>query len=303
MTATISIPVTEATPAQIDGEIARLTGEIHSVRFTIKTLRDAIETYENGSFPSYYRARAQEQAEAARRELPAAEATLEALGERVAPLHEEFTRRGGWTRYYLVNNANGHVHSSTSCHTCFPTTVYKWLTSESGTTAEELVALAGEKACTACFPWAPVDQLKKASAFRSDDEIARAERDQERAAKLKEKVAKGVTPDGRPLEIVVDRVCAEIKTERACELRIVGWSADLPSERKSITGWEQYLTDPSANIEWGQARLEDARTKVADLEAAIPTALAALAWKRGTTPDEELAKLQAKIDKKIKQGY
>jgi hypothetical protein len=32
-------------------------------------------------------------------------------------LEEEFERRGGWTRYWPVSNAGGHVHSSIGCAT------------------------------------------------------------------------------------------------------------------------------------------------------------------------------------------
>ena len=41
-----------------------------------------------------------------------------------AKLQEAYT---GWSRFFLVTSSTGHVHSSTSCSTCRPTTTYGWL--------------------------------------------------------------------------------------------------------------------------------------------------------------------------------
>lgn len=66
-------------------------------------------------------------------------------------LDDEFERRGGWTRAFLVNNSNGHVHSSMQCSTCTPTTRFHWVTEYSDSTEDEIVAAAGERACTVCY--------------------------------------------------------------------------------------------------------------------------------------------------------
>lgn len=92
-------------------------------------------------------------------------------------IHNEFRRRGGWPRYYLVTSSQGHIHSSTDCHTCRPTTRYGWMPEYSGLTEQEAISRLGnyaEALCSVCFPNAPVAgkrQLTKAQAGR----LARAE--------------------------------------------------------------------------------------------------------------------------------
>src|SRR5699024_1181900 len=64
--------------------------------------------------------------------------------------------RGGWNRAFLVAGAGGHVHSSTDCSTCRPTTQYAWMTNYSGADEDTIVSDAGYRACTVCYPSAPV---------------------------------------------------------------------------------------------------------------------------------------------------
>lgn len=70
-------------------------------------------------------------------------------------LHAEFTRRGGWSRFYLVQD--GHIHSSTHCHTLRVTTRIGWLPDLSGLTEKDAVDAHGPLLCTVCFPSAPVE--------------------------------------------------------------------------------------------------------------------------------------------------
>jgi hypothetical protein len=72
-----------------------------------------------------------------------------------APFDAEFTRRGGWSRFFLVANNGGHIHSSRGCSTCFPTTRFGWLPEISGLTEAEAVAKHGAILCTICYPSAP----------------------------------------------------------------------------------------------------------------------------------------------------
>ena len=72
-------------------------------------------------------------------------------------LRAEFDAAGGWPRYYLVENTGGHIHSSTKCSTCRPTTDFSWLLDMSGETEEAAVAAHGALLCSVCFPTAPVE--------------------------------------------------------------------------------------------------------------------------------------------------
>jgi UDP-2,3-diacylglucosamine pyrophosphatase LpxH len=73
----------------------------------------------------------------------------------VEALENEFTRRGGWNRYYLV--IDGHVHRELRCSTCRPTTFYSWLTELADCDESKMVAEYGEVACSVCFPDAPAN--------------------------------------------------------------------------------------------------------------------------------------------------
>lgn len=64
---------------------------------------------------------------------------------------------GGWQRFFLVTNANGHIHATRACQTCFPTTRFAWLPALSGLTEADAVAAYGPRLCSVCFPSAPVE--------------------------------------------------------------------------------------------------------------------------------------------------
>lgn len=74
-----------------------------------------------------------------------------------APLDAEWDRRGGWSRFFLVQNNNGHIHSSMNCSTCYARTEYGWLTELSGLTEADAVEAYGTILCSVCFPSAPVE--------------------------------------------------------------------------------------------------------------------------------------------------
>lgn len=81
-------------------------------------------------------------------------AIMEAL---IAERDDVFQARGGWARFFLVENVNGHIHSSMHCSSCRPTTQFSWLPSVSDKTEKEAVADHGPMLCTKCFPSAPVE--------------------------------------------------------------------------------------------------------------------------------------------------
>lgn len=116
------------------------------------------------------------------------------LQDEIIELNGQYT---GWSRFFLVNNNNGHIHSSMSCSTCQISTSFSWLPSVSGLTEADAVAEFGYILCSVCYPSAPVDWTSGIS------HAAQAERDAKdaaKAAKDAEKAAKGITAaDGSPL--------------------------------------------------------------------------------------------------------
>lgn len=106
---------------------------------------------------------------------------------------EAFTLEGQyrlvrWNRYFLVQNSNGHVHSSTRCNTCFASTSYSWLLELADQPVSDMVEEWGEMACTVCFPEAPTfprfsQPSKRDAAAKAERASAKAERDAAKAAK------------------------------------------------------------------------------------------------------------------------
>lgn len=129
------------------------------------------------------------------------ELKLARINKRQAHLSEVFQARGGWTRAFLVNNTNGHVHSTMGCSSCFSTTQFQWRTELSGSDQAEIIAAAGELACTVCYPDAPVAVTSKPGTIRTDAMIAREERAAKAAEAAQVKNAKAIfTPEGEPLK-------------------------------------------------------------------------------------------------------
>lgn len=86
--------------------------------------------------------------------LAKAQEAAEALKSRVSDLNAEYR---GWSRFFLVQNTDGHIHRSMHCSTCHLTTQFAWLPDMSGRTEADVVAEHGALLCTVCFPSAPVE--------------------------------------------------------------------------------------------------------------------------------------------------
>jgi len=222
----------------------------------------------------------------------------QAITKEGTPHHTEFQRRGGWFRAWLVDNTSGHVHSSTECSTCYPTTEFIWLPEYSGLTEGELIADARSMACTICFPNAPVDTrpgIIEAPARKA----ARLKREAEAAVRDAAKKAKGITnPDGSELLIPSDMGILRgdldgfpVQAERTAEIMAV----DALVTEKILQGG--YIT---AERGWRDGREADFRTISNEkLRRLLP----ALAHKRGITEETLRENLAPKVLAKFKKDY
>lgn len=84
------------------------------------------------------------------------QAAIVAVDAEAAPLEAEYEAKG-WSRFFLVMNGNGHIHSSMACSTCRITTLFSWLPTLSGLTEKDAVDAHGPLLCSVCFPSAPVE--------------------------------------------------------------------------------------------------------------------------------------------------
>lgn len=145
---------------------------------------------------------------------------LTKLGEITAEqskLEGLWKEKGGWSRFFIVNNAGGHIHSSMNCSTCYPTTQFGWLPQLSGQTEKEAVDEHGGILCSICFPSAPTAWTEGVSKKEEAEKEARAA---ERQAKKEAKLVKALTPDGTPLRLPQSR--DSLKTQRSAEI----WLSD-----------------------------------------------------------------------------
>ena len=187
-----------ATPAEIDTELAAIYKRGYQADAEVAQVVSWIKSHSKSAY-----ARPERLAELEAK-LEQAKAARTAIWTETTPYAAEFKRRGGWTRFFLVDNAGGHVHSSMDCNTCYATTQFAWLPEYSGQNEAGVVELAGESACTVCFPSAPVDVLKRASRIESPDrKAARLEREAAAAAKAARKAVNEIPA------VVVTGVCGK----------------------------------------------------------------------------------------------
>jgi len=238
--------LTTATPVEIDTPLAAIYERIYDLQFDLVVNENRIASHMAG-LAKYqagdlrYSSYSEETVNRLNEKSAEIEAAIAAARIETMPYEAEFVRRGGWTRAWLVDNTNGHVHNSMDCSTCFPTTRFGWLPQVSGFTEEEIVAQAGEKACTVCYPSAPAEVLNNPSALelprRREERLAR---EAEKAAKQSAKAEKSLSHDGsvvtihwtyettnwRTDEVKVRNASKDLKTYRGAELFVINALAD-----------------------------------------------------------------------------
>lgn len=297
MTATLNLIT--ATPAQIDTAWAEATAPLldriaraiakRNAAHDLFAKKTAAEEQGRSHYASYSWDRIQTQKDEGYAAEEAARAELFIIEQ---PFNAEWVARGTWARAYKVTNGNGHIHSSMGCSTCNngqrPTEFY-WFTELSGHTTDEIADLAGEAACTVCYPNAPV--AKPCSIFTPAEKATQAEREA-KAAKLAAKQADAATKaitdvDGQPLR---DHLGFVIKTERTARIDLV----DALVSIMEVSGpW--MLGNESASEESKAHWIENIRPKYVMTADRLTKAIAA---KTGETFEEVNRTAMAKADKK-----
>jgi hypothetical protein len=154
--------LTTASPVEIDTALAEIYSRLYRVYDQIDRLvkfeadMDAgLAKFQAGdrSYSSF----TQEKLDDLRAQISEQRRQAYSVKQETLPYESEFYRRGGWSRFFLVQNNGGHIHSSMGCSTCYPTTRFGWLPNLSGQTEAEAVAAHGAILCTVCYPSAPVE--------------------------------------------------------------------------------------------------------------------------------------------------
>lgn len=301
--------ITKMTPAEVDNilveamTVASRAEQMIDVATDTKAKRtqhldsalDTIANYElSETEKAYWEKRVKTvQAEIAKNEEMIAEylPQLAAANITQKDCNAEYYRRNGWTRFWIVINSNGHIHSSMNCTTCFPTTQYGWLPNLSGSTDAQVVELAGMSACTICFPDAPVEFRNRPSQI--EEPAKKAAREAREAAKA-EKEAKAAVkaianPDGSVIKLS-GRFGDRIKTV-------------AEAQRVFVNNLESIILDDTKRY------VIPNREYLAEMKVDNGILLTAIAHKRtvltGTevTEDEVMAEMTKKANVKIKRDW
>lgn len=214
------------------------------------------------------------------------------------PYENEYVRRGGWNRYFLVLSDNGHIHRSMSCSTCNREGVATRFSRKiefSGKDEKDLTDEIGPNACTVCFPWAET--------IRMDFEAAERQRKtDERAAKGAEKARiaaeKGITtPEGEKLFSGKDNASYDVcKTLRAAEIATTDALVDL-------IVLQRQAKDPEFSFLFENGRTEAKRTM--EITRHAWCLIRSIAAKKGQTFEETFQvhekKAQAKFRKNARE--
>lgn len=192
---------------------------------------------------------------------------LKELREAAAPL-KAIAAAGSWTRFVLV--PAGHLHRGTGCSTLRISTALYIMPEYSGAEETEVVELAGERACTVCFPSAPVNRPSMLPVHVKEREQAAAEAAEKAAKRNAAKAAAILTEDGK----------VAFKSQRAAEnalsqelgsaVYFASWHAEVGAPQVGIPmapnpeSFEDHTARQQGNIE---GALDSARRIVALLQA------------------------------------
>jgi hypothetical protein len=281
------------TPTDIDTELAGYYGERTTLARKLNTREKELDRYRMNE--RWYNERDIEKAEADIAEL---NAHIDVVRAKELPLEGEWERRQ-WTRAFIVNNTNGHVHKTMACSTCFWDTEFEWLPQYSGHDETEIVEAASALACTVCFPSAPSDVLNRPSSIvtrdKAERDARRAAREQAAAEKAAKKAAKTVRhPQGLPTYGTYGYEADNITSVTSGSVSMV---VDILDDKATQAKSGYPYNDTESE------RAEQQRQKKASLRGKLQTNLEALAAFHGTTVEEQADLIREKGLAKYVKDY
>jgi hypothetical protein len=289
----------EMSPVEVDTILveamwqeSKAQGLIDAYMKNIESNDDKVQQFSKpeliASDPDYWNRtidRYREQATSSREAIAELEPMLAGQQVVIADCEAEYRRRGYWARYYLTQNSNGHLHSSTRCNTLYETTVLAFIPSVSDFTTEQIWEAAGSDACEICFPGNPYFQKKPTVRLElPEKQRLREEREAAKAEREAKKNSKAIAnPDGTVLKLT-GRFGDKIRTEAEAQRILVS-----------------NLTDTLA-VEAGLYQIHN-KEMLVEREADNALLLTALAHKRGVSVEEVLVEMTKKAQAKFKREW
>lgn len=221
-------PLTDQTPYEIDTQLARLAREHQRATTELNRINDLFR--KNKVNPG--------QEPRTRERMQHLDRTLDDLNMQITALDVEYERRGGWNRVFIV--VGGHIHSSTACRNGYnATTDWRWVPGQSGRAWDDIMADAGERMCSWCFPTAPTAYRERPSSIEhpveTEQRHAAQVRANQRAEKQRAADAKKVYDPATGKQVT--RFDGElINTERTCKSEIVDvlfWARIARAQRQT----------------------------------------------------------------------
>lgn len=162
----MTVDLTTQTPAEIDQAWQEALLPAERLRLRYEATRTSIKRYEER-----YPAGTDSTPKPAAWEVRAYEEDLESEHQQLVDYQNEFAiadgpftaewdRRGGWTRYYLVQGGKLHDYYCQTLNRGRQPTLLGLFTEASGLNRDEVVDKYQVAACTHCFPDAPVEVFK-----------------------------------------------------------------------------------------------------------------------------------------------
>lgn len=172
---------------------------------------------------------------------------IDELQQEIAKFANVYKALGGWERYIIV--PGGHIHNY-GCSTLFATTRVAEAYMHSAESVESLIEKAGDRACTVCFPDAPVNKPSTIELFVKEREQREAEAAQ-RAAK-KDAAAKAAIVNAEGKVIFKSRRAAE-----NCLSRELGDLVYYASYYAMLRDWDgTNLPNPESSEKYYADRME-----------------------------------------------
>jgi hypothetical protein len=202
-----------------------------------------------------------------------------------------------WNRAYIV--PRGHVHHNRQCHTLYADTEIYPVPECSGLTEDEIVNMAADRACTVCYPSAPVEER---SALMAPGEEERLQVKAEKLTKAQEKKAKEVRVSTSPSTERIFGSVRSAKTEASDEIFWALYSMvyrDVPvgDVRTRVDTFWTIATAVAAHRDSEAANVDELTNELIDkVHAKFVREGKKTADKWGMTTNEFCAKAQSAVD-------